>query len=316
MEQNNTDLVTTPKQDSIEFISVDKQAIFNNVEMGVLEDGMPFLTMRGISQVCGISHTGLSRFVQEWPTARFNTPRGKRINEMLLSMGYSGDNLYVHAIKDGKEVYAFPEPVCMALLEYYALDSKSPQESTVYTYRTLARIGFRSYIYKALGYLTQTQRLEQWKHFHDRVDLTKNSVPEGYFCVFREIASLLVPMITNGVPINEKIIPDISVGGQWSKYWKDNQLEQKYGARTTFEHNYPDYYPQSKSNPQDASAYPNEALGEFRNWFEQTYTKKKFPTYISNKIKRKEISAPHANQLMSALDLPPLIKHNKDTKTS
>lgn len=304
--KNSIDLSKGLKQEAMTLLSVDKQAVFNDIEMGVLENGMPFLTLTGVAKVCGVNTSVISRFVQDWETARFQTPRGRRVNEMLISMGYTQDTLYVKAQKDGREVYAFEEPVCMALLEYYALDAKNLQESTVYTYRTLARVGFRSYVYRALGYLTQAQRLGQWKHFHDRVDITKNSVPEGYFCVFREIASLLIPMITSGIPINEKIIPDLSVGKRWSKHWTENDMSVKFGARINYEHNFPDYYPQSKSNPQAAYAYPNAALGEFRDWLEQTYTKKLLPNYLSTKVQKKEVSISHVNQLMTALQLPQL----------
>lgn len=60
-------------------------------------------------------------------------------------------------------------------------------------------------------------------------------------------------------------------------------MEVKYGERIPYDHNYPEYYPQSDSNPQPANAYPDEALPEFRSWFRQVYLPTKFPVYILQK---------------------------------
>ncbi|MGK1439224.1 hypothetical protein ACRE81_26505, partial [Klebsiella pneumoniae] len=40
---------------------------------------------------------------------------------------------------------------------------------------------------------------------------------------------------------------------------------------------------QSLSNPQEANAYPNSALAEFRRWFKNDYLATKFPPYILKK---------------------------------
>ena len=74
-----------------------------------------------------------------------------------------------------------------------------------------------------------------------------------------------------------------SVGTHWGKYWTDHGLEDQLGKRIKWDHYYPDYYPQAKSNPQDAWAYPDETLPLFRQWFRAVYLTTKFPTYILKK---------------------------------
>src|SRR5580704_11525275 len=97
--------------------------------------------------------------------------------------------------------------------------------------------------------------------FHDRVSLVYDSVPAGYFSVFKEIADIVVTLISEGVAIGQSFIPDISVGQHWSKFWSENDFETSYGHRRKYEHNYPLYFPQADSNPQLAFCYADSALG-------------------------------------------------------
>ena len=57
-----------------------------------------------------------------------------------------------------------------------------------------------------------------------------------------------------------------------------------YGERVKFDHNYPSYFPQSASNPQEAWCYPEAALGEFRCWFRRrTSVKESSPPTFSGR---------------------------------
>ncbi|MDP2680426.1 MAG: hypothetical protein Q8O85_17140, partial [Rhodoferax sp.] len=123
----------------------------------------------------------------------------------------------------------------------------------------------------------------------------------GYFGVYGEIASMLVPMITAGVMVNDKLIPDISVGQMWSIHWKANNLDEKFGQRIRYEHNYPDYYPQAKSNPQEPFAYPDAALGEFKKWLREKYIVTKLPGYLTGKVKENVIPFSSAANAFLAL---------------
>lgn len=265
-----------------ELFLVERQVIFDDIEMGVLANGVPYLTGRGLEKMCGVGHGPFQRLSSNWKEERLK-PRGRHIQRILLQSGYHGDSLYIKAIDNGREIHAYPEPVCLAILEYYAFIADEKKEQALYTFRVLARTKFRDLIYRATGYDPNQTVINSWKHFHDRVDMLENKVPLGYFCIFTEIASMLVPMIKNGVIISDKVIPDISVGIVWGKYWVQNSLDNKYGQRIEYEHNYPEYYPQAKKNPQPAKAYPDEALGEFRSWLRNQYIVKNFPKYLLNK---------------------------------
>lgn len=115
------------------------------------------------------------------------------------------------------------------------------------------------------------------------MSLLKDSVPVGYFSVFKESTGLVVDLINAGLPVNQHTVPDGSVGTTWGPYWTKNCFAQKYGERIDYPHYYPAEYPQSASNPQKAWAYPNEAWAEFQNWFRTIYLPTKYPVYILKK---------------------------------
>jgi len=282
-----------------ELFHVEKQIEIDGVEMGVLENGVPYLTESGLARMCGIDRKVLNRLAINWPDEKLKE-RGRSINEMLETSGYFESNLYLKSELNGSEVNAYTEPVCMAMLEYYAFVTKEPRAEAIKAFRRLARETFRALIYTAVGYSPEQRMLDSWRHFHDRVDMTATSVPLGYFSVFREIAAMIVPMIRAGILISDRVVPDISVGKAWSEHWKASGFEEKHGARRKYDHEYPLYYPQSKSNPQPSFAYPDSALGEFRAWLAQTYITSKFPTYLIGQTKRGTVPVSVATKAIEA----------------
>lgn len=282
---------------------VETQVEFDGVEMGVLENGMPFLSETGLARMCGIDRKVLSRLAANWDDERFK-PRGKKINQLLEILNYTESSLFLRCQHNGSATNAYTEPVCLALLEYYAFEADEPRTEAQHAFRTLARTTFRTFIYNATGYTPEQKALDSWKHYHDRIDMTATNLPAGFFGVFQEIAVMIVPMIRAGVFVSDRVVPDISVGKAWSSYWESNKLSAKYGERTKYPHSYPDYYPQAKSNPQPSFAYPMAALGEFRGWLQSNYVSAKFPTYILGQAKKGTIDASTAKLTLSAFGAP------------
>lgn len=278
---------------------VEKQAEVNGVEMGVLENGIPYLSEAGLAKMCGIDRKVLNRLAIGWAEEK-HKERGTAINELLEGAGYFEPDLFLKSEMNGSPVNAYTEPVCMAVLEYYAFVTKEPREDAQRAFRTLARTTFRMLVYQAVGYSPEQKVLDSWRHFHDRVDMTATSVPLGYFSVFKEIAIMLVPMIRAGIFISDKVVPDISVGIAWSGHWETNELAKKYGDRQRYNHEYPLYYPQSKSNPQPAYCYPEDALGAFRAWLQATYIRSKFPAYMLGQTKKGTVPITTANKALGA----------------
>jgi hypothetical protein len=90
--------------------------------------------------------------------------------------------------------------------------------------------------------------------------------------------------------------------GYWAAYWRDNGLEEKFGASKKSKHNYPDYSPQAASNPQDMNVYPVAALGKFRTWLLREWIPKRFPDYLASKVKAGILAASTAELLLTAAE--------------
>jgi hypothetical protein len=280
------------------FSSIQKE--INGVGMGVLENGIPYLTGVGLSKMCNIDYKTLYDVSNDWENAKLKQ-RGKTINEILQKNGYIEQSLFIPITVNSTIHHAYPENVCLAFLEYYAFHSKPHKEMARENLILLARKTFRDFIYASVQYSPETKALNQWKYFLDRVDLNFDTVPMGYFSVFREQAGFTATLIRSKVIVNDKTIPDISVGRCWSDFWIQNNYDNKYGARQKYEHNYPDYYPQSTSNPQEPWCYPDEALAEFRKWFHTEYVASKFPKYLSDKVKQNVLSSDDKNSIIDAI---------------
>ncbi len=188
----------------------------------------------------------------------------------------------------------------MAVLEYYAFEARSESDTAAKSYRVLARKGFNDFIYAQVGYNPAGSVSLAWQQFHDRVSLSYHTVPNGYFSIFKELADIFVTLIRGGAQLGKDFIPDISVGMAWGKHWVSDNLDVVYGERRRYEHNYPQYFPQSASNPQPAYCYPDDALAEFRRWVRDEYIAKRMPGYLDQKIREGKIAAPAARKALDA----------------
>ena len=267
-------------------LGVKQEGVFNNIEMGVLENGIPYLTQNGLARICGVNPSNIadiaSEYGQRFQSGIFSRGRMEFISSYLQQAGYTEQVLFISVMRAGKIHYAYPDIVCMALLEFYAFESQAASNVTAQQYfRELARVGLRDYIYGALRY----QPEDPWAPYHQRVSIIQSTgtVPDGHFIIFNEIAGLMVDLISAGLVVNMYTVPDISVGSCWGRHWTSSRLSSRFGERVQCAHHYPDDFNQAASNPQMINAYPNDALPEFRRWFRHEYLPTKFPKYILSK---------------------------------
>jgi hypothetical protein len=272
--------------------------VINGLEMGVLEDGTAFLTGRSLARLCGVAYSTIIERKQEWEAG----DRSGKFARFLASTGFSDAKLSQSVKSTGAGVAAtpdaYPEQVVMAALEYYAFEHGRPE--ALANFRTVARAGFRLFVYGALGYAPSGEVPTKWREFHDR--LSMHTLPAGYFSVFREMADFILLSIQNGFKMDHQTVPDISVGKRWAAHWKEQVLAAKHGERIHHQHNYPEYFPQAASNPQDMNVYPVAALGEFRLWLQNEYIPKHFPAYVVGKVKAGLLPASAAELLLAAVD--------------
>lgn len=281
-------------------IQVEKQ--INGIEMGVLQNGLPYLTQRGLAQMTGAARATIFEITQEWEQTYSDPiqPKGRMafFKEYLFKEGYDDTRLFIEISKSGSPYYAYPEIVCMAFIEYFAFEAQRTNETAATNFRKLARLGLQQFIYKALDYTPA----DKWKYFNDRVSILKDSAPPEHFILFSETTGLAVDLINADLTVNEKTLPDISVGIAWGKVWVENALEKQFGPRVKYEHHYPSYYPQSASDPQTPWAYPDSALPLFRRWFKNVYLPTKFPRYILSKANVLKGGALEAEKIAALFD--------------
>lgn len=144
--------------------------------------------------------------------------------------------------------------------------------------------------------------IQHWEFYLARTSMLYNSVPEGYFSVFHEAAPMIIAMIQTGVIVDDKTVPDISIGKAWSGFWKSN-LENINDEPITYNHYYPENSPQAASNPQKAKAYPEDALPAFRKWLRNVYLPHQLPKYINSKQKSGQIEADTANKIIDTFSV-------------
>jgi hypothetical protein len=290
-----------PAQRELE-LHVEREIYRDGIGMGVLSDGTPFLTQRAIGDLCGLRNKYIGEISSEWSSR--NPPKEVvRVKEMLYEQGLdipASPHIEVWAGK--KRYLAYPDTICTALLEYFAFEvRRQGADLALRNYRRLTRHGLKKFIYDSTGYSEKTED-DLWKIFKDRVSLTYDAVPAGYFGIFKEISSLIVTLGLSGLHIDERFVPDISVGRAWAEHWKEASLEDEYGSRASYSHRYPSYFPQAASNPQIASCYPEAALGEFRRWFREDYLGEgRFKRYLTKKVNDRLLPEGYVERAMLAL---------------
>ena len=100
---------------------------FDGIEMGVFEDGTPFLTGKGLAFLSGVEPETI-RLIGI--ASDEEKGRSAKITALLRQIGYSSNELYRKIVVDGQEKNAYPESVCLAVIRYYAEQSLSGKRST------------------------------------------------------------------------------------------------------------------------------------------------------------------------------------------
>lgn len=265
-------------------LGIEAERDVEGIGMGVLSDGTPYLNQRGLAALCGVQNAHIGTISGQW-NDEIAKPRITKIKDILGDLGGSYESAHIEVPHKGITHYCYPVEVCLAVLEYYAMDAGSNvQPEARKNYRILAGSKLRDMIYSQVGYDPTGGISEHLRRWHERIELNHQSAPSGYFSIFNEAHTVIYELIIAGADIGPKMVPDISIGIHWAKHWDGNQLGIKFGDREKFPHRYPDDHSQAKANPQIANCYPLDALGEYRRWLQDTYLGAgKFKTYLKGK---------------------------------
>lgn len=271
-------------------LGIEKNTEYNEIGMGVLSDGTPYLNQRGLSKICGVENAHIGTISSQWNDLE-QKPRIQKIKAILSTQGTIPDTPHHEVFHGGQINYCYPSEICLAIIEYYAFDAgQFYQEQARNNYRLLAGSKLKDLIYAHVGYDPTGKYKDKFKKWHERIELNHQSAPSGFYNIFNEANTLIYELIVAGADVGEKTIIDISIGQHWGKYWQENNLENKYGDRNKYPHRYPDSHPQSRSNPQIAWCYPLDSLGEYRKWLNEAYIDGgKFSNYLNDKVKKGDL---------------------------
>lgn len=286
-------------------LTIERERDVGGVGMGVLSDGTPFLTQRGLAKLCGVQNAHIGTISSDWAAPHVK-PRILTIKRLLSESGTEMAAAHINITHQGRTVYAYPDTVCLAVLEYYAYEAGAQlQPEALRNFRKLAARSLREMIYLEVGYKPEPYVPMAWQQFHDRVTILHDAVPPGYFSVFKELADLIVTLIREGAAFGPEFVPDISVGQHWGTHWQAVAGDMAYGQRIRYPHSYPDYFPQAVTNPQPAHCYPDAALGEYRRWMREVYLVEKLPSYLKSAEKRGTLPAAFTEAAIRAVAARP-----------
>lgn len=281
-------------------LEIPPQGVLRGIEMGVLPDGTPFLSQRGVAEICGVQPSVITEFAQEVAAELGGSPGTARVQALRDILGEAGWHGPISSplTHQGRAIVAYPDTVVVAFLQYYAFNSRTPSEKAVRALGTLARKTLRDLVYAALGFEPGVARAQ--RAIVERALL--NEIPADCFSVFTESLELLTRLARANVDIGPHTVPDISVGGRWSEWWVEKNLDQKYGQRRKHPHRYPADHPQSAANAvMEVNVYPLAALGEFKIWLRDQYVKVHLKTYLDSKVAKKQLTPETAMKALQAL---------------
>ncbi|MBW3163692.1 hypothetical protein [Ferrimonas balearica] len=299
------------EQAKLELVPVRMQEV-DSVGMGILPNGETFLSLQGLARFCGTVPSVIIELAQDWEKGEAQRhPRGQQIAQLIMEWTDSDTvprSLYVQLDVDSNfnsVIHAVPESIAMAITDYYAHYAQTTKREAVSNYRKAAKLGLRRYIYERLDYREDNLIEQSWRLFQERIVL--NEAPRGYFTMFDQATPIIASLIRHGIPVDDSIMPDGSLGIAWARYWKDHNLSNQYGERIKIDHKFPESYRQADPR---INAYPNDALSAFRSWFEETYLPQKYPAYIKRKVSEGKIKLESIPLLLNAV-LPPSLEDKR-----
>ena len=170
-------------------LTIERERDVGGVVMGVLNDGTPFLTQRGLAVMCGVENAHIGTISRDWNRDPL-TPRVAKIKSIHAEQhGAAPSSAHVKVPGKSGEVYAYSDTVCLAILEWYAFEAgQQLQPEALKNYRRLAGQKLRELIYREVGYKPEPMVPLALQQFLDRVTANHEAVPLGYFSIFKELA--------------------------------------------------------------------------------------------------------------------------------
>ncbi|MEO1094582.1 MAG: hypothetical protein AAFX01_06740 [Cyanobacteria bacterium J06638_28] len=258
------------------------------IEVGLLQDGTPFLSGRGLAKACGISNSTLVSWGEFTPQVGSKYRAGKLAN-LLTTYHYRGDRLFLRLpskVKFGGKanVSAYPYQVCMAFLDYYAFAAN--KEAARNSLRILSEQQLPNFICNAIAQQPSASESAAKPPESDRP--LRGKVPDNYFGVFQIASRGQLGTAQNGIPLDVPLTSPRNIEKAWSQYWYIHKLWEQHGKRVPYLRRSLDYSPQLTTDGYlKTYLYPASALSDFKHWFYLNYIPDRFPSYRHRKAQQR-----------------------------
>ena len=184
--------------------------------------------------MCGVENAHIGTISSQW-NDETEKPRIRAIKAALSESGSSYSQAHIEVLHKGVVHYCYPAEVCLAVLEYYAFDAgQNLQPKARKNFRLLAGSKLSDMIYSQVGYDPDGNITEPLRKWFERIELNHQSAGDGYFCIFNESHTVIYELIMAGAPIGESMVPDISMGTHWARYWEEFNLDERFGEKKSF----------------------------------------------------------------------------------
>lgn len=270
------------------------------IEVGVLRDGTPFLSGRGLARACGISNSTLVGWGEIVPSLGDKNRAGK-IAKLLATYGYQSDRFFVRIVDSTKfggkaSISAYPYQVCMAFLDYYAFEAS--KETARNSLRVLSEKQLPQFIYEAIGYSSLAVAKTPLTSASDR---PYTFVPEGYFSISQATARGKIHSVQTTLNFDTQTTTYLNLEKAWNHHWDIHKLWEHYGQHIAYLPLKDRYLPQAAvSKAIKTYVYPISALGEFKEWLNWQYIPERFPSYLHRKRHQHNLSGISSKALSKA----------------
>ena len=114
------------------------------IEMGVLENGIAYLTQSGLSEASGAGTATIFDLAAEWERTAGSevidpATRVGWLRTRLAEEGYREPRLFIEVQRNNSPHHAYPDVVCVAVIEYFAIEARQTNDTARRNLGAIAR---------------------------------------------------------------------------------------------------------------------------------------------------------------------------------
>ena len=254
----------------------------DSLEFYTVEDtGESGISQSGLAILCGVSRQAIKKLEKtlatKAPSKWLESFVGK---DLTLVTSKSDLKLTVNGVPPGN-LTVYKAAFCARVIQHYVFRGK---EVAQYSLDQFTELGINIWIQSITGWKKEAKKTYV-PYWYQRLTLftTKTHIPDGWWCVFEELAKLMRELEGLGYVIpdvspmtGQAIAPDISIGKMFCRHMRGEGYDVD-GEIQKYLHYYPD------GRITDANIYPDRWLEKFRTWFNGVWKQERLLKYLGDR---------------------------------